>query len=89
MLIQPLISICRSCLKCHHPYIRNNAVFAVYSIYRSFEHLIADAPELMQTFFAAKSVATCKRNAFVFWRVAMDKAVEWLFVVYDTMGGSR
>jgi coatomer subunit beta len=86
-LLEPLIST-YSCLKRHHPYVRNNAVFAIYSIYHSFEHLIPDAPELMQTFLAAESDATCKRNAFVFLaHCAMDKAMEWIFGVYDTMGG--
>jgi coatomer subunit beta len=67
--------------------VRKNAVFAVYAIYREFEHLIPDAPELMQTFLAAESDATCKRNAFIFLaHCAMDKAVEWIFSVRDTIG---
>lgn len=38
----------------------------------------------MQTFLAAESDATCKRNAFVFLaNVAMNKAVEWLRSVWD------
>lgn len=38
----------------------------------------------MQTFLAAESDATCKRNAFVFLAsVAMNKAVEWLRSVWD------
>ena len=38
----------------------------------------------MQTFLAAESDATCKRNAFVFLaHVAMNKAVEWLRSVWD------
>ncbi|KAI0362633.1 ARM repeat-containing protein [Trametes cingulata] len=61
-----------------------NTVFAVYSIYREFEHLIPDAPELLQTFLAAESDATCKRNAFVFLaHCAMPKAVEYILQVFD------
>lgn len=42
----------------------------------------------MQTFLAAESDATCKRNAFVFLAsVAMNKAVEWLRGVWDGIGG--
>jgi coatomer subunit beta len=42
----------------------------------------------MQTFLAAESDATCKRNAFVFLAsCAMDKAVEWILGVYDVIGG--
>ena len=64
--------------------MRKNAVFAVYSIYREFEHLIPDAPELIQTFLAAESDATCKRNAFVFLaHCAMPKAVEYIIQVFD------
>ncbi|EIW87463.1 coatomer protein [Coniophora puteana RWD-64-598 SS2] len=87
-LLEPLIPICRSCLEHRHSYVRKNAVFAVYTIYREYEHLIPDAPELMQTFLAAESDATCKRNAFVFLaQCAMPKAVEWLVSVYDQLSG--
>ena len=42
----------------------------------------------MQTFLAAESDATCKRNAFVFLSLcAMPKAVEWVLSVYDQIGG--
>ena len=79
---------CRSCLEHRHSYVRKNAVFAVYSIYREFENLIPDAPELIQTFLAAESDATCKRNAFVFLaQCAMPKAVEWIVSVFDQIPG--
>ena len=68
--------------------MRKNAVFAIFAIYREFEHLIPDAPELMQTFLAAESDATCKRNAFVFLaHCAMAKAVEWVMSVYEQISG--
>ncbi|KAJ7023898.1 hypothetical protein C8F04DRAFT_916280, partial [Mycena alexandri] len=54
---------CRSCLKHYH--IRKNTVFAAYAIYREFEHLAADSPELISTFLAAELDSTCKRDAFV------------------------
>jgi coatomer subunit beta len=42
----------------------------------------------MQTFLAAESDATCKRNAFVFLaHCAMPKAVEWILSVYDQISG--
>ncbi|KDQ63005.1 hypothetical protein JAAARDRAFT_168400 [Jaapia argillacea MUCL 33604] len=86
-LLEPLIPICRSCLEHRHSYVRKNAVFAIYTIYRSFEHLIPDAPELIQTFLAAESDATCKRNAFVFLaNCAMDKAVEYVVGVVENVG---
>ncbi|KAF9267267.1 coatomer protein [Marasmius fiardii PR-910] len=85
-LLEPLIPTCRSCLEHRHSYVRKNAVFAVYSIYREFENLIPDAPELMMTFLAAETDSTCKRNAFVFLaQCSLPKAVEWISGVYDTI----
>ncbi|THH02805.1 hypothetical protein EW145_g6702 [Phellinidium pouzarii] len=83
-LLEPLIPTLRSCLEHRHSYVRKNAVFAVYTIYREFEHLIPDAPELIQTFLVAESDASCKRNAFVFLaNCAMSRAVEYVLGVYD------
>ncbi|KAG9119920.1 coatomer subunit beta, partial [Ceratobasidium sp. 392] len=78
-LLEPLIPTLRACLEHRHSYVRKNAVFAVYTTYRQHEHLIPDAPELIETFLAAESDATCKRNAFVFLsQCATERAVEWL-----------
>lgn len=85
-LLEPLIPTCRSCLEHRHSYVRKNAVFAIYSIYREFEHLIPDAPELMYTFLIAETDSTCKRNAFVFLaHCSMPKAVEYILSIYDTI----
>ncbi|KAJ3571546.1 hypothetical protein NP233_g3685 [Leucocoprinus birnbaumii] len=85
-LLEPLVPTCRSCLEHRHSYVRKNAVFAVYSIYREFEHLIPDAPELMYTFLVAETDSTCKRNAFVFLaHCSMQKAVEYVLSIYDTI----
>ncbi|KAF8636776.1 hypothetical protein AX16_010977 [Volvariella volvacea WC 439] len=85
-LLEPLVPTCRSCLEHRHSYVRKNAVFAVYSIYREFENLIPDAPELMHTFLAAESDSSCKRNAFVFLaHCSMPKAVEYILSIYDTI----
>ncbi|KAG8712741.1 coatomer subunit beta [Ceratobasidium sp. 423] len=78
-LLEPLIPTLRACLEHRHSYVRKNAVFAVYTTYRQHEHLIPDAPELIETFLAAESDSTCKRNAFVFLsQCATERAVEWL-----------
>ncbi|KAF5385158.1 hypothetical protein D9615_000914 [Tricholomella constricta] len=85
-LLEPLIPTCRACLEHRHSYVRKNAVFAIYSIYREFEHLIPDAPELMYTFLIAETDSTCKRNAFVFLaHCSMPKAVEYILSIYDTI----
>ncbi|KAG2097991.1 uncharacterized protein F5147DRAFT_816263 [Suillus discolor] len=69
-----------------------NAIFAIYTIYREYEHLIPDAPELMQTFIDAESDATCKRNAFVFLaHCTIPKATERLismFIELDCKNGT-
>ncbi|KJA28298.1 hypothetical protein HYPSUDRAFT_61930 [Hypholoma sublateritium FD-334 SS-4] len=86
-LLEPLIPTCRSCLEHRHSYVRKNAVFALYSIYREFENLIPDAAELMSTFLAAESDSSCKRNAFVFLaHCSMPKAVEYILSIYDSIG---
>lgn len=50
-----------------HAFVRKNAVFTVYSIYKLHEHLIPDAPELLLTFLAAVSLvllfASCALGA--------------------------
>ncbi|PPQ71431.1 hypothetical protein CVT24_011939 [Panaeolus cyanescens] len=85
-LLEPLIPTCRACLEHRHSYVRKNAVFALYSIYREFEHLVPDAPELIYTFLIAESDSSCKRNAFVFLsQCAMPKAVEYILSIYDTI----
>ncbi|KZT56128.1 putative coatomer complex beta chain [Calocera cornea HHB12733] len=83
-LLEPLVPTARACLEHRHSYVRKNAVFAILTMYRNFEHLVPDAPELMQTFLAAESDMTCKRNAFVFLsQQAPERAVEYLLSVLD------
>ncbi|KAF9516542.1 hypothetical protein BS47DRAFT_1380944 [Hydnum rufescens UP504] len=83
-LLEPLIPLVRSCLEHRHSYVRKNAVFAVLTIYREFESLIPDGPELMQTFLAAETDTTCIRNALVFLtNCALPKAVEKLLSSID------
>lgn len=57
---------------------------AVYTIYKNFEFLIPDAPELIQTFMAAESDTTSIRNAFVMLQAtAPQRAIEYFVQVYD------
>jgi coatomer subunit beta len=85
-LLEALIPSVRSCLEHRHSYVRKNAVFCVYQIYRVHESMLSDAPELMETFLAAEQDATCKRNAFVLLcNIATDKAVEYLMSVYESI----
>jgi coatomer subunit beta len=75
-------------LEHRHSYVRKNAVFALYSIYREFEHLVPDAAELMTAFLGAETDSACKRNAFVFLaHAATDKAVDYILGLGDNVGG--
>ncbi|KAF8362322.1 copb-1 [Pristionchus pacificus] len=64
-LIEPLMPAIRQCLEHRHSYVRRNAVCAIFTIYRNFEFLIPDAPEVVSTFLDAEQDASCKRNAFM------------------------
>jgi vesicle coat complex subunit len=46
----------RSCLEHRHSYVRRNAVMAIFTIYKNFDFLIPDAPELIATFLETEQV---------------------------------
>ncbi|XP_055890054.1 coatomer subunit beta-like isoform X1 [Biomphalaria glabrata] len=64
-LIEPLMPAIRQCLEHRHSYVRRNAVLAIYTIFRNFEFLIPDAPELIHNFLEGEQDMSCKRNAFM------------------------
>jgi len=64
-LLEPLMPSIRKCLEHRHSYVRRNAVLAIFTIYRNFEFLISDAPELISQFLETEQDASCKRNAFM------------------------
>ncbi|EGF82244.1 hypothetical protein BATDEDRAFT_19102 [Batrachochytrium dendrobatidis JAM81] len=64
-ILEPLVPSVRQCLEHRHPYVRKNAVLAISSIYKSFEYLIPDAPECIETYIAAEADHACRRNAFI------------------------
>ncbi|XP_025830355.1 coatomer subunit beta [Agrilus planipennis] len=64
-LLEPLMPAIRACLEHRHSYVRRNAVLAIFTIYRNFEFLIPDAPELISTFLDGEQDMSCKRNAFL------------------------
>ncbi|KAJ1565826.1 coatomer subunit beta [Nowakowskiella sp. JEL0078] len=73
-LLEPLVPAVRSCLvgdelfsvqEHRHAYVRKNAVLALSAIYKNFEHLIPDAPELISQFINGESDQNAKRNAFI------------------------
>uniref|UniRef100_UPI00358F8219 coatomer subunit beta isoform X2 n=1 Tax=Myxine glutinosa TaxID=7769 RepID=UPI00358F8219 len=83
-LLEPLMPAIRMCLEHRHSYVRRNAVLAIYTIYRNFEHLIPDAPELIHDFLVNEKDSSCKRNAFMMLIHAdQDRALDYLSTCID------
>ncbi|WFD32371.1 coatomer subunit beta [Malassezia sp. CBS 17886] len=86
-ILEPLIATVRQCLEYRHSYVRKNAVFALLTIYQRHEHLVSDAPELMEAFLATETDATCKRNAFLMLvQTAPERAVAYFSGVLPQVG---
>ncbi|KAJ8662652.1 hypothetical protein O0I10_001616 [Lichtheimia ornata] len=82
-VLEPLIASIRACLEHRHSYVRKNAVFAVGSIYRHFDYLFPDAPQVIQSFLVGEADMSCRRNAFaVLCNVDRPLAVEYLHSVF-------
>eukprot|EP01113_Clastostelium_recurvatum_P001792 TRINITY_DN1073_c0_g1_i6.p1 TRINITY_DN1073_c0_g1~~TRINITY_DN1073_c0_g1_i6.p1 ORF type:complete len:1001 (-),score=348.72 TRINITY_DN1073_c0_g1_i6:425-3292(-) len=83
-VLEPLLPAVRKILDDKHAYVKRNAVLAIYSVYKSFDYLIPDAPEIIYNFLINEPDASCKRNAFIMlFNCAQDKAVEYLGTVLD------
>eukprot|EP01135_Chromosphaera_perkinsii_P000028 Nk52_evm7s16 gene=Nk52_evmTU7s16 len=86
-LLEPLMPAIRSCLEHRHSYVRRNAVLAIYTIYRSFDFLIPDAPELVHNYLMTEQDMSCKRNAFILLTYAdQSRALEYLSSCMDSVG---
>ena len=87
-LLEPLMPAIRSCLEHRHSYVRRNAVLAIYTIYKSFDFLIPDAPELVHNYLMTEQDMSCKRNAFILLTYAdQQKALEYLSGCMDSVSG--
>lgn len=74
----------RTCLEHRHSYVRRNAVLAIYTIYRNFDFLIPDGPELIAGFLEREQDMSCKRNAFMMLIHAdQEKALSYLTSCID------
>lgn len=83
-LLEPLMPAIRSCLEHRHSYVRRNAVFAIFTIFRNFDFLIPDAPELVYDFLEKEQDASCKRNAFMMLIHAdQERALDYLSAYID------
>ncbi|VDM33224.1 unnamed protein product [Hydatigera taeniaeformis] len=85
-LLEPLMPSILQCLEHRHAYVRRNAVLAIFTIYRNFEHLIPDAPERMINYLEGEQDPSCKRNAFLMLlHVSQDTAVRYLSRCIDAV----
>ena len=83
-LLEPLMPAIRQCLEHRHSYVRRNAVLAIYTIYRNFDFLIPDGPELIAKFLEGEQDMSCKRNAFMMLIHAdQDRALNYLSSCID------
>ena len=83
-ILEPLMPTIRTCLEHRHAYVRRNAVLAIYTIYKNFDSLIPDAPELVHTYLQGEQDASCKRNAFIMLiHVDRERALEYLSTCVD------
>lgn len=64
-ILEPLIPSVRQCLEHKHPYVRKNAVLAIFSIFKNHPNLIPDATELVQSYIATENDQGAKRNALI------------------------
>ncbi|XP_032677789.1 coatomer subunit beta [Odontomachus brunneus] len=83
-LLEPLMPAIVSCLEHRHSYVRRNAVLAIFTIYKNFEFLIPDAPELIAKYLEGEQDMSCRRNAFLMLLHAdQSKALSYLAACLD------
>ncbi|XP_066265354.1 coatomer subunit beta-like [Branchiostoma lanceolatum] len=85
-LLEPLMPSIRTCLEHRHSYVRRNAVLAIFTIYKNFDSLIPDGPELIHNFLEQEQDASCKRNAFMMLIHAdQERALDYLSTCIDQL----
>lgn len=85
-IVEPLIPSVLANLEHRHPFIRRNAILAVMSIYKlpQGEHLLADAPEMIEKVLLSEQDQSAKRNAFLMlFNCSQDRAINYLLTHVD------
>lgn len=83
-LLEPLMPAICACLEHRHSYVRRNAVLAIFTIFKNFEWLVPDAPELIAKFLDTQQDMSCKRNAFLMLLHAdQERALNYLASCLD------
>jgi len=87
-ILEPLLPSIRLNLEYKHAYVKRNAVLALYNVFKNFDYLCPDAPDLVYKFLLNEGDASCKRNAFIMlFNCAQDKAVQYLSETLDQVSG--
>ena len=78
-LLEPLMPSILKCLEHRHSYVRRNAILAIFTIYKNFEFLVPNAPEVISLLLESEQDASCKRNAFIMLlHVDQQRALDYL-----------
>eukprot|EP01091_Cochliopodium_minus_P008866 TRINITY_DN2084_c0_g1_i2.p1 TRINITY_DN2084_c0_g1~~TRINITY_DN2084_c0_g1_i2.p1 ORF type:complete len:973 (-),score=386.37 TRINITY_DN2084_c0_g1_i2:100-3018(-) len=78
-ILEPLLPSVRANLENKNAYVRRNAIFAVYTVFKVLPILIPDGPEIIYEYLCEETDQACKRNAFIMLcEVASKKAIEFL-----------
>jgi len=78
-LIEPLVPSILQNLTARHAFVRRNAACTMFAVFTDFPELLVDAPDKMNTFLAAESDMSAKRNALLMlFRSDEELAVQWL-----------
>ncbi|XP_038985773.1 coatomer subunit beta-1-like [Phoenix dactylifera] len=80
-ILEPLIPSILTNLEHRHPFIRRHALLAISAIYRlpQGEHLLPDAPDLVEKALSTEQDLSARRNAFLMLiTCAQDRAVSYL-----------
>ena len=81
-MLEPLIPSVRNCLEHKHPYVRKHAILAVYVIFKNFDFLLPDGPDLVEAILAGETDSAVRRNAFV---MLLNTAPEKAIYFFQTM----
>ncbi|KAF5798274.1 putative clathrin/coatomer adaptor, adaptin-like, armadillo-like helical [Helianthus annuus] len=85
-IIEPLIPSILANLEHRNPFVRRNAILAVNAIYKlpHGDHLLVDAPEMIEKVLSTEADQSAKRNAFLMlYTCAQDLAVHYLLTHVD------
>eukprot|EP00270_Netrium_digitus_P008466 TRINITY_DN2533_c0_g1_i1.p1 TRINITY_DN2533_c0_g1~~TRINITY_DN2533_c0_g1_i1.p1 ORF type:complete len:952 (-),score=238.19 TRINITY_DN2533_c0_g1_i1:259-3114(-) len=87
-LIEPLVPSILLNLEHRHPVVRRNAILAIMSIYKlpQGDHLLQDAPEMIEKCLSTEQDLSAKRNAFLMLcNCSQERAVHYLLNNLDNV----